>query len=358
MWAYTSLIGIAAQQQAGGAPPASTILPQMMRHGYEDADMRQIRAGTTDVSVVIRIIDAGDGTPETGVAFDTGGIDLWYRREGAASTDITEATLSALTDAHSDGGILHINDGLYRLDLPDAACAASAAGVQIGGTVTGMVVLAPYIELVAYNPYDTVRLGLTTLPNAAAEAAGGLYTRGSGAGQINQANNGRVDTDVAAIATNAVTASALAADAVTEIQSGLATAAALDTVDNLLDNEIGALTTAVADLPTNAELATALAAADDAVLAAIAALNNLSAAQVNAEVVDALATDTYAEPTGVPAATATLAAKLNTLYMMSRNRVDVTASKKTFYDDGNAAEFEKDLSDDGTTYSESEANAL
>ncbi|MDX8513531.1 hypothetical protein [Mesorhizobium captivum] len=40
----------------------------------------------------------------------------------------------------------------------------------------------------------------------------------------------------------------------------------------------------VDDLPTNAELATALDGADDAVLAAIAALNNLSAADVNAEV--------------------------------------------------------------------------
>jgi hypothetical protein len=47
--------------------------------------------------------------------------------------------------------------------------------------------------------------------------------------------------------------------------------------------------TSVDDIPTNAELATALAAADDAVLAAIAALNNLSAAQVNAEVDTAIA---------------------------------------------------------------------
>lgn len=45
----------------------------------------------------------------------------------------------------------------------------------------------------------------------------------------------------------------------------------------------------IADLPTNAELATSQAAADDATLAAIAALNNLSAAQVNAEVDTALA---------------------------------------------------------------------
>jgi hypothetical protein len=289
-WLYSPLLPGAGQQQSGGAPPATTILPQIMQHSYGDEYVRQIRAGTTDVSVVIRIIDSADGTPETAVAFDTGGIDLWYRREGAASTDITEATLSALTDAHSDGGFLHINDGWYRLDLPDAACGANATGVQIGGTVTGMVVLAPYIELVAYNPYDTVRLGLTALPNAAAEAAGGIYTRGSGAGQINQTNNGRVDTDVAAIAANAITATAiaanaidadaLAADAVTEIQSGLATAAALDTVDNLLDTEIAAIITAVDALPTNAELATALGTADDAVLAAIAGLNDLSVADI------------------------------------------------------------------------------
>ena len=32
------------------------------------------------------------------------------------------------------------------------------------------------------NPDDSVRFGLTSLPNAAAEAAGGLYTRGTGAG--------------------------------------------------------------------------------------------------------------------------------------------------------------------------------
>jgi len=44
----------------------------------------------------------------------------------------------------------------------------------------------------------------------------------------------------------------------------------------------------VDDLPTNAELATSQAASDDATLAAIAALNNLSAAQVNAEVDSAL----------------------------------------------------------------------
>lgn len=109
--------------------------------------VRQIAPGATDQSIVIRIIDSADGTPETGVTSATSGLDLWYRREGAVSVDITESNLSALTDSHSDGGMLHINDGYYRVDFPDAAFAAGVAGVQIGGTATGMIVLAPYVEL-------------------------------------------------------------------------------------------------------------------------------------------------------------------------------------------------------------------
>lgn len=140
----------------------------------------QIRAGTTDVSVVIRIIDSTDGTPETGVAFGDAGLVTAYRREGAASVPITEATLAALTTAHADGGFLHIGNGYYRLDLPDAACAAGSSGVLVHGTNTGMVVIGCYIQLVAYNPFDAVRLGLTALPNAAADAAGGLPVSDAG----------------------------------------------------------------------------------------------------------------------------------------------------------------------------------
>lgn len=96
----------------------------------------------------------------------------------------------------------------------------------------------------------------------------------------------------------------------------------------------------------------------DQIITDIAALNNISAAQVNAEVLDVLNTDSFAEPTGVPAASAALATKIGYLYMALRNRVDVTSTKKTFYDDGGLAEWEKDLTDDGTTYSESEGNAI
>jgi hypothetical protein len=39
---------------------------------------------------------------------------------------------------------------------------------------------------------DAVRRGMTSLPNAAAESAGGLYTRGTGAGQLSQTANGEL----------------------------------------------------------------------------------------------------------------------------------------------------------------------
>jgi hypothetical protein len=121
--------------------------------------MRPIKKGSTDQSVVIRIIDSSDGTPETGVEHNSAGIDLWYRREGETKTSITEVALAALDSAHSDGGIEHIGDGYYRLDLPDAAVAAGSGenGVMVGGTVTGMIVIGTYIPLVDYDPYDSVR---------------------------------------------------------------------------------------------------------------------------------------------------------------------------------------------------------
>jgi len=132
-----------------------------------------ITKGSTDYSCTIRIVDSTDGTPETGVVFNTAGIDLWYRRPGAAHTSITEATQTE-GGAHSDGGFVHISDGNYRLDLPDAAVASGVDYVDVGGTVTGMVVIGGRIRLTDIDLDDSVRAGLTALPNAAADAAGGL----------------------------------------------------------------------------------------------------------------------------------------------------------------------------------------
>lgn len=155
--------------------------------------------GSTNRSVTVRIIDSTAGTPETGVVFNTSGIDLWYRRELAVVSSVTEVTLAALTTAHADGGFLHINDGEYRFDLPDAAFATGVNHVDFGGTVTGMIVIGGRIRLVDVDIEDSVRAGLTSLPNAAADAAGGLVISDAGGLDVDAMNNNinDIETDTA-----------------------------------------------------------------------------------------------------------------------------------------------------------------
>lgn len=141
---------------------------------------RPIKGGSTDQSTTIRILDSTTGLPETGVTSATSGLSINYRREGGSVASISISDLAAVNSAHSDGGIKHVGSGYYRLDLPDAAVAGSNTGVIIEGTATDMVIVGAYHPLVAYDPQDTVRLGLTALPNAAADAAGGLVVSDAG----------------------------------------------------------------------------------------------------------------------------------------------------------------------------------
>ena len=173
------------------------------------------KVGTTDVSVILRVIDSTDGTPEAAFAYNTAGIDLVYRREGATVTDITEATLAGADAAHSDGGVIYLHDGYIRVDLPDAACASGATGVLVSGSATGMVIIGCYIQLVAYDPFDTVRLGLTALPNAAADAAGGLPISDAGGLDL----DAQIGTDINAIL----------------VDTGTTLDGKIDTIDGIVD---------------------------------------------------------------------------------------------------------------------------
>ncbi len=165
--------------------------------------------------------------------FDTAGMAMQYRREGAVNVAIIEATLAALTTAWADGGFLEIGNGYYRLDLPDAALASGARGVLVHGIVTGMVVIGEYVELVAYDPEDAVALGLTRLdaaissrlaPTTAARTLDILAT-GEAAADVtlwrgsapNVLQSGRVDAFAGVIATDAIDNLAFATSAVTEI---------------------------------------------------------------------------------------------------------------------------------------------
>ena len=79
-------------------------------------------------------------------------------------------------------------------------------------------------------------------------------------------------------------------------------------------------------------------------------------AQVNAEVVDALNVDTYAEPgQGTPAATNTIVAKLGYLFKSWRNKTTQTATEYALYnDDAATVDHKAAASDDGATFTRGE----
>lgn len=258
--------------------------------------------------------------------------------------------------------------GLYEFQFADARFAvASSRRMVISVTGAASLLDTDYeIQLVRFDPYDAVRLGLAALPNVAAAGNGGLPTvdasnavkvqSGTGAGQVSLSSGTVTLTDssltsakfgagaitATVIATDAIDNDAIAANAVTEIQSGLATAASIAALNNISAVDVWAagtrtltsfgtlvadiwaavtrtltagtnivlakgtgvtgfndlslaqvnaeVDTALADYdaPTNAELVTEI----NSVQTDIASLNNLSAAQINAEVVDVLRTDT------------------------------------------------------------------
>jgi len=91
----------------------------------------------------------------------------------------------------------------------------------------------------------------------------------------------------AAIATDAIDADSLKSDAITEIQSGLSTLTETS-IRSAVGLSSANLDTQLDALPTYAELVAALAAADDAVIAILAAQNNLSTSQVRTQVDNAL----------------------------------------------------------------------
>lgn len=153
-------------------------------------------------------------------------------------------------------------------------------------------------------------------------------------------------------AANSITASALAADAVTEIQSGLASQSSVDTLATYVDTEVAAIKARTDNLPSDPADQSLVEAA---ITAATTGLSTLTSAQVNAEVVDVLSVDTFAELAAPPAANSSLKDKITWLFMYARNKVTQTALARTLYrDDTTTVAGTSATSDDGTTFTKGE----
>jgi len=68
-------------------------------------------------------------------------------------------------------------------------------------------------------------------------------------------------------------------------------------------------------------------------ITAIGGLENLSAGDVNAEMLDVLSVDTFAELSAPPAASSSLKDKLTWLFMWARNKSTESATERKLYAD-------------------------
>jgi hypothetical protein len=139
-----------------------------------------------------------------------------------ANTDIKLTFHGTTAEASKNsGGATHIASGRYGATL-DATDTATLGNLEIDVAVSGALPVHRTYTVLPANVFDSLILGTDTLD---------VQVTGMGAGVVT----------AAAVATGAIDADAIATDAVTEIQSGLATAAALSTVAGYIDTEVAAI---------------------------------------------------------------------------------------------------------------------
>jgi hypothetical protein len=167
----------------------------------------------------VKILDsaATTGAGKTGLAYNSAGLIVSTIADNEASATAYTQAASHVEDISTLGTYAAPSadccrfkevdstnhKGVYEIQLADARFAVASAKsllVSVLG-VTGAAETDCVIPLVDLDPYDGVRAGLTSLPNAAADAAGGLPISDAGA----------LDLDAKLANTNEVTAARMGA---------------------------------------------------------------------------------------------------------------------------------------------------
>ena len=169
---------------------------------------------------------------------------------------------------------------------------------------------------------------------------------------------GRMDASVGAMQADTVTSAALAASAVTEIQSGLATSAAQTTAQSDLNDIQSRLPAALVSGRMDASVGamqadtvTSAALAASAVTEIQAGLSTLTDVQVKAQIIEALSVDILAEISTIPGASSTLTDRIGLLFALARNKLTQTSALQTvFADNGSTTIGTATVADNGTTF--------
>jgi hypothetical protein len=150
-----------------------------------------VKTGSTSRLEHVFILDSTSTTGAGKTGLTNASVTMHFFRP--ADTTVTSVTLSAGTlGTWTTGGFKEVNatdmPGVYEIGMPNAVFAATFnhSVVMIKGTGIAPVVLE--YNLVSYDPLDTVRLGLTAIPNIAQGTTGAIST-GNATGQVTVATN-------------------------------------------------------------------------------------------------------------------------------------------------------------------------
>lgn len=297
----------------------------------------------------------------TAAKFAAGAIDAAAIATGAIDADALAAdaiTAAKIADGAIDAATFAagaINAAAIASDAITAAKIATdaitAAKIADGAIDRAALAADTGLQSVRSNTAQAGAAGTITL-DASASSTTDFYrgcpiylTGGTGVGQVRicTAYNGTtkvatVDRNWATNPDNTTTFAVLPGEAPKLDDSLQVTAAS---VQGNVTGSVASVTGAVGSVTGNV---------GGNVVGTVGSLAAQAKADVNAEVVDALTVDTYAEPSAVPAATSTIKDKLNWLFALARNKMTQTSTTSTLRNDGDSGNVgTSTVSDDGTT---------
>jgi hypothetical protein len=157
-----------------------------------------------DLALVQNAASSAPGDPILGLAYNTSGLQAYYRVGMiGAVTSITLAT-QTVTGAYSSGGFVQLSateaPGGYRFDIPAAVIASTGeANIWFSGTPAGSVgnMETHLLKIICtgINFYDAIRGGMTALPPDArltGTVTNSAFTPTSTAFESSQLNNANV----------------------------------------------------------------------------------------------------------------------------------------------------------------------
>lgn len=282
-------------------------------------------------------IDAATFAADVDAEFLSYIVDDATRIDASSLNTATVTSIPAILDDTGTSGVVVAAGSKTGYTLT-ATTGLGNQTANITGTITTVTNLT---NLPAITSNWLTAAGLAS--DAVAEIADGIWdealsghsTAGSAGLALSTASSGGVDPSVLA-------------DAIwDEALSGHATSGTAGAVLSAVDSKTTNLPSDPADQ----------SAVEAAITSATSGLSTLTASDVNAQVLDVLNVDTFAELSSVPSATATLRQMMQFVFMWFRNKSTQTSSqRRLFADDGSTAVATETVSDDGTTYTKGEAS--